>query len=282
MYHSKLFGAVLTATMLMLPVVTAVAGSGDVQIRINGDDDVAYIGETNNIEFWIRNDEALTGMVLSFEFHLSGRGGVFWDEYSGIAGIRFSDEVSAAFDSALYQRGHCCVDPAPEGFQKGIEAHSKYSSLAAHDSYFLAFVLELPIPADQEEAVYGLVIDNVNFENSNPWEFTANESTYPPDFSGRSNVSITDASAPALRFHVVYPDHSACCVGRVGDVNGSGGDEPTISDISVLIDLLFISGGNLFCFAEGDINQSGDLSIADISQLIDYLFITGKALPNCP
>jgi len=33
-----------------------------------------------------------------------------------------------------------------------------------------------------------------------------------------------------------------CCVGRVGDANGSGEDEPTISDISVMIDAKFITG----------------------------------------
>jgi len=76
-----------------------------------------------------------------------------------------------------------------------------------------------------------------------------------------------------------------CCVGRVGDANGQSGDEPTISDISVLIDAKFITGtcvGKIPCLAEGDTNQSGgseptcdDITISDISILIDYLFITG-------
>lgn len=84
-----------------------------------------------------------------------------------------------------------------------------------------------------------------------------------------------------------------CCDGRVGDANGSGADEPTIGDISTLIDAKFISGscvGTLDCFAEADINQSGglapacdDITIGDISFLIDYLFITGPilGLPDC-
>ncbi len=76
-----------------------------------------------------------------------------------------------------------------------------------------------------------------------------------------------------------------CCVGRVGDANGVDGDEPTIGDISVMIDAKFISYScdNLIpCAAEADINQSGganptcdDITIGDISSLIDYLFITG-------
>jgi hypothetical protein len=78
-----------------------------------------------------------------------------------------------------------------------------------------------------------------------------------------------------------------CCEGRVGDANGQGGDEPTIGDISVIIDALFISGSPdpISCLAEADINQSGgpdpvydDITIGDISILIDYLFITGESL----
>jgi hypothetical protein len=84
------------------------------------------------------------------------------------------------------------------------------------------------------------------------------------------------------------PPDCTCCVGRVGDVNSSGTDEPTISDISVLIDAKFITGtcdGVIDCIAEADINQSGetspdcsDITISDISTLIDYLFITGSSL----
>lgn len=84
----------------------------------------------------------------------------------------------------------------------------------------------------------------------------------------------------------------SCCVGRVGDANASGEDEPSIGDVSVMIDLKFISGILLAvpCVTEGDINQSGgpdataeDITIGDISILIDYLFITGPSLglPEC-
>jgi len=77
-----------------------------------------------------------------------------------------------------------------------------------------------------------------------------------------------------------------CCMGRVGDVNGAGGDEPTIADVSHLITRLFIDGTTpLPCLAEADANQSGgtvpdydDITISDISLLIDYLFITGPSL----
>jgi CubicO group peptidase (beta-lactamase class C family) len=83
-----------------------------------------------------------------------------------------------------------------------------------------------------------------------------------------------------------------CCQGRVGDANGAGGEEPTIGDVSVLLDLLFISADPdlVPCLGEADINLSGgaeptpdDITIGDVSYLIDYLFITGweLGLPDC-
>lgn len=85
---------------------------------------------------------------------------------------------------------------------------------------------------------------------------------------------------------------AGCCVGRVGDANGSGNDEPTIGDISAIIDYLFITmdEGIVPCLAEADINLSGgdnparqDITIGDISYLIDYMFIGGHdiGLPDC-
>jgi hypothetical protein len=83
-----------------------------------------------------------------------------------------------------------------------------------------------------------------------------------------------------------------CCDQRVGDVNGMGGDEPTIGDLSVMIDMLFVSGDSTLapCLAEADIDQSGylsprsvDITIIDIMILMDYLYEAGPALglANC-
>jgi len=83
---------------------------------------------------------------------------------------------------------------------------------------------------------------------------------------------------------------SSCCVLRTGDANCQDGDEPTISDVAVLIDFLFISGNPPCCIPEADVNQSGganptleDVTISDCSYLQDYLFITGPSLglPDC-
>ena len=82
--------------------------------------------------------------------------------------------------------------------------------------------------------------------------------------------------------------NTGCCTGKVGNVNGIGDDEPTIGDVSLLIDFLFISGAPPACIAEADVNQSGgstplrkDITIGDIAMLIDHLFISGAPLLNC-
>ena len=94
-----------------------------------------------------------------------------------------------------------------------------------------------------------------------------------------------------------------CCVERVGNANGEGGDEPTIGDVNALIAAIYteqvpdpIAG----CFLEADVNQSGgatpvyptDFTIGDINSLIEYLYIKGPYDPvynpggvqllNCP
>jgi hypothetical protein len=81
---------------------------------------------------------------------------------------------------------------------------------------------------------------------------------------------------------------ATCCAGTVGDANNDGSADPTIGDISALIDHLFITANPLTCYPEADANQSGgltptsdDITIADISALIDFLFISGGQLPSC-
>ncbi len=121
-------------------------------------------------------------------------------------------------------------------------------------------------------------------------------------YRGGSWENITTSIDPILNtitgqtdglYPLVLAERTTCCIGRVGDANSLGGDEPTIGDVSALIDAKFITGscsGIINCLPEADINQSGganpicdDITIGDISILIDYLFITGSSLGlnNC-
>jgi len=74
-----------------------------------------------------------------------------------------------------------------------------------------------------------------------------------------------------------------CCLDFAGNANCSESQIPDISDITRLIDYLYITHDPLCCPEEADANVSGgEPDIADITRLIDYLYITHDALADCP
>ncbi|MFZ5980995.1 MAG: CotH kinase family protein, partial [Candidatus Zixiibacteriota bacterium] len=74
----------------------------------------------------------------------------------------------------------------------------------------------------------------------------------------------------------------SCCVGTVGNVNCSESEDPDISDITRLIDFLYLSHEELCCPEEADANGSGgNPDISDITRLIDYLYLSHAALVDC-
>ncbi|MBI5266827.1 MAG: thrombospondin type 3 repeat-containing protein [candidate division Zixibacteria bacterium] len=74
---------------------------------------------------------------------------------------------------------------------------------------------------------------------------------------------------------------ACCCVGATGNVDCDTGDGVDISDLSALIDNLFISFTPLCCPNEANTDGSGGTDISDLSALIDNLFITFTPLTNC-
>ncbi|MBU0983977.1 MAG: PKD domain-containing protein, partial [candidate division Zixibacteria bacterium] len=96
---------------------------------------------------------------------------------------------------------------------------------------------------------------------------------------------------------VVRTIYSGCCVGDVGNVVldiggncGEAGDQMTdISDLTHMIDYLFISFTPLCCVQEADVDPlmfggtpNDMVDVGDLTALIDHLFITFPALPACP
>ncbi|MEW5795419.1 MAG: M14 family zinc carboxypeptidase [Candidatus Zixiibacteriota bacterium] len=102
------------------------------------------------------------------------------------------------------------------------------------------------------------------------------------------NLALVDASGAEDNQPLTLSILSGCCTGIVGDANNDGAYEPTIGDVTTLIDMLFITTQPVVCLAEADVNQSGgsdptvtDISIGDVTLLIDNLFISGVPLPEC-
>jgi len=88
-----------------------------------------------------------------------------------------------------------------------------------------------------------------------------------------------------------YPD-KMCCYGTTGNINCSWNEDPDnedvwelidISDITALIDHLYLSHKELCCEEEADVNGSGGPpDISDITRLIDHLYLSKQELPLCP
>jgi len=76
-----------------------------------------------------------------------------------------------------------------------------------------------------------------------------------------------------------------CCEGTTGNIDCDPAQSVDGSDLSVLIDYLFIHPATavLCCEAEADVDAGEGIDGADLSQLIDHLFIHPTSVPrNCP
>ena len=74
---------------------------------------------------------------------------------------------------------------------------------------------------------------------------------------------------------------SSCCVDTRGNVDCDSGQGVDISDLSRLIDNLYISLEPLCCVDEANIDGIDTVDISDLSMLIDNLFISLNPLPSC-
>jgi hypothetical protein len=74
-----------------------------------------------------------------------------------------------------------------------------------------------------------------------------------------------------------------CCVGTTGNVNADINDETDISDLTALVNHLFVDLLPLPCPAEAntDGDAEGDVDISDLNALVNHLFLTFDPLPDC-
>lgn len=81
-----------------------------------------------------------------------------------------------------------------------------------------------------------------------------------------------------------YCAGGTCCMGTVGNVNDDQPEEVDISDLTALVNHLFVTFTPLACPEEGNINGDvqGDIDISDLTRLVNFLFVTFEPLPSCP
>jgi subtilisin family serine protease len=67
---------------------------------------------------------------------------------------------------------------------------------------------------------------------------------------------------------------ACCCIAKTGNVDCDAGDGCDISDLSALIDNLYIAFTPLCCPTEANVDGQTGIDISDLSALIDYLYIS--------
>ena len=73
-----------------------------------------------------------------------------------------------------------------------------------------------------------------------------------------------------------------CCENLRGNVDCDPADGVDISDLSAMIDALYLTFSPLCCKEEANVDGFGQVDIGDLSTLIDYLYISFTPLPSCP
>ena len=217
--------------------------------------------------------------IAKYFFSISGWGGGESFCVDSAAFVNASFVTTSGAEYSINWRGVTCVNAGPDGDADGVgDAWDNCPGEPNPDQH------------DADHDGFGDVCDNCTdtdndgFGNPGYPANTCSVDNCPTISNPGQEDEDSDGIGDACE--------TGCCNGRVGDANGLGGDEPTIGDVSVIIDLLFISQlpTAVACVAEADVNQSGgpnpqveDVSIGDVSMLIDYLFITGSSLglPAC-
>jgi len=100
-------------------------------------------------------------------------------------------------------------------------------------------------------------------------------------------VATDDAlNADTCYFNVTV----GCCSGEtVGNMDGDPTPPVDMGDLTILIDMLFLTLLPIECLPEADVDLSGaplpevlDIDMGDLTILIDHLFLTLAPLPACP
>ena len=118
-----------------------------------------------------------------------------------------------------------------------------------------------------------ITLDSTSFTGFN-WVWAQVACNY-----GTPTNIVPDWGGP-YEFEIIEPP--TCCQGEWrGDANCSSG-EADISDITRLVDHLYLDHGELCCFDEADVNDDDEVDIADITCIIQDLYLFTPCIQPCP
>ncbi|MEE8577326.1 MAG: T9SS type A sorting domain-containing protein, partial [candidate division Zixibacteria bacterium] len=117
-------------------------------------------------------------------------------------------------------------------------------------------------------------IDLMQWADDNWSEITVSVNTESNTICGASTSLSVDALAVPV---------GTCCVGTTGNVNSDQQDLVDISDLTLLVNHLFVTFESLECTGEANTNgdPTGTIDISDLTKLVNHLFVTFEPLAVC-
>jgi hypothetical protein len=99
------------------------------------------------------------------------------------------------------------------------------------------------------------------------------------DNDGDLDMSVIDEIQDLL---FIY--NNTCCDGTTGNVDDDAGENVNLTDVTLLVNHLFVTFESLPCLAESNVNGDPEesISLTDLTTLINHLFVSFEPLPNCP
>lgn len=191
--------------LLLWPSATSWAqgdksGWGDVEIRLNGGTNVAYIGENNIVEIWIENDATLLSMILGLEFDITGVSYQFNPAYGTFGYINPEGNAVGAFN--LFHGEIAFMDDF--SYDSIVIGAAAIVSGMPASSQSLCYTMQVYIPPDQPEQPGGFCVDNIYIPPSYTWSFVeVGGVSYPPTYNGIGNTNILVPDAPPICFDIV-------------------------------------------------------------------------------
>lgn len=107
------------------------------------------------------------------------------------------------------------------------------------------------------------------------------------DFNGDGYIDMATVNYSDNTVSLLLIAHEGCCGeytdGITGNANCSTDGKMTLSDITRMIDHVYISKDPLCCYANGNTNGSSDckITLSDVTRLIDAVYITKADPVNC-
>jgi hypothetical protein len=239
----------------------AYAPDGEVDVNLGqgggfSSTDTIIAGRTVTIPLTYDSDKDWNFTELINCYQLSSPDGIFWTDLEAMPLLANIGDLAAYI-----------LSPHPDDMVGLRFLADEGDPLVAPFATDMAYLTFKTTTADAGKTI---TIDAF-IETGQSWLWYSPQAPQPPGY--------IEPAWPGQITLVVAP----CCEGMTGNADCSQSEEPDISDITRLIDFLYISHEELCCPGEADVDGSGgEPDISDITALIDHLYLSHDPLVDCP